>query len=102
MTISEHADKDRIVLDVDGRIDANTSEQLQNAILAALRDAKHITVNFAKVPYLSSAGLRALLLGHKQASSKGATMEISNPSEFVTGVLSAVGFDKVLNITHSK
>jgi anti-anti-sigma factor len=99
MTISEHTEKGLVVLNVDGRVDTNTSIQLQNAILSALQTAKHVKVDFTKVPYLSSAGLRALLLGHKQASSKGSVMELVNPTEFVDGVLAAVGFDKVLRIT---
>jgi anti-anti-sigma factor len=102
MTISEHTDNNRIVLEVDGRVDANTSPQLQDAIMFALQTTKRVTVNFEKVSYLSSAGLRALLLGHKQATSKGTTMELANPSDFVTGVLAAVGFDKLLNITHNR
>jgi anti-anti-sigma factor len=100
MTISEHTDNDRVVLYVDGRVDANTSAQLQEAVLSALQTTKHVTLNFAEVQYLSSAGLRALLIGHKQASSKGAVMELANPSDFVMSVLTTVGFDKILNITH--
>jgi anti-anti-sigma factor len=102
MIISEHTDNDRVVLDIDGRVDANTSAQLQNAILTALQTTKHVKLNFAEVQYLSSAGLRALLIGHKQASSKGAIMELSNPSDFVSSVLTTVGFDKVLHITYDK
>jgi anti-anti-sigma factor len=99
MTISEYNDKGNLVLEIDGRVDTNTSEQLQDAILSALQTSKHVRLDFAKVPYLSSAGLRALLLGHKQALSKGAFMEIANPTDFVKGVLASVGFDKVLHIT---
>jgi anti-anti-sigma factor len=102
MTISEHTDDNRIVLNIDGRVDANTSAQLQDAIVSALQTAKHVTVNFEKVSYLSSAGLRALLIGHKQALSKGTVMELVNPSDFVTSVLGAVGFDKILNITRGE
>jgi anti-anti-sigma factor len=102
MTISEHTNDAGIVLAIDGRVDTNTSEQLQSAVLSALQTAKHVTVDFAKVPYLSSAGLRALLLGHKQAISKGATMELANPTDFVKSVLASVGFDKVLRITYAR
>ncbi|MDR1069777.1 MAG: STAS domain-containing protein [Gracilibacteraceae bacterium] len=98
MTITEYKDESGVVLAVDGRVDTNTSPQLQSSILAALQTAGHVTVDFAKVPYLSSAGLRALLLGHKQAVSKGAVLELASPTEFVTSVLTSVGFDKVLRI----
>jgi anti-anti-sigma factor len=102
MTISEHrTGEGGFVLEVDGRVDTNTSPRLQDAILLALQTEKHVKVDFAKVPYLSSAGLRALLLGHKQAISKGARMELSNPTDFVASVLRSVGFDKVLTITRT-
>ncbi|MDR2770873.1 MAG: STAS domain-containing protein [Clostridiales Family XIII bacterium] len=101
MTISERTDNEGIVLEVDGRVDTNTSAQLQEAILSALQKAKAVTVDFAKVPYLSSAGLRALLLGHKQAFSKGSVLTLANPTDFVKSVLSSVGFDKVLHIAHT-
>jgi anti-anti-sigma factor len=102
MTISERKDNGRIVLEVNGRVDTSTSEQLQEVILAALHKEKHVTVDFANVPYLSSAGLRALLLGHKQALSKGALMELANPTDFVKSVLVSVGFDKVLHIIYDQ
>jgi anti-anti-sigma factor len=101
MTISEYKDKEGLVLEIDGRVDTNTSEQLQAAILSALQTSKHVRLDFAKVPYLSSAGLRALLLGHKQALSKGAVVELANPTDFVKGVLASVGFDKVLHIAQT-
>jgi anti-anti-sigma factor len=102
MTISEHTNGGCAVLEVEGRVDTNTSPQLQDAILAALQTSRSVTVDFAKVPYLSSAGLRALLLGHKQAASKGARIELVNPTEFVMNVLTSVGFDKVLHITRNR
>jgi anti-anti-sigma factor len=98
MTITEHKDESGVVLTVEGRVDTNTSPRLQDSILSALHTAEYVQVDFAKVSYLSSAGLRALLLGHKQAVSKGAVLELANPTEFVQSVLSAVGFDKVLRI----
>jgi anti-anti-sigma factor len=101
MTISEFEEGNIAVLKIDGRVDTNTSPQLQEAILEKLKTAKHVRLDFTEVPYLSSAGLRALLLGHKQATSKGAVMELANPSAFVISVLKSVGFDKLLKITHS-
>ena len=52
-----------IRLIVDGRVDTNTSPQLQQAILSAFQKSKDIVVDFLNVPYISSAGLRALLIG---------------------------------------
>ena len=63
---------------VDGRVDTNTSPQLQQAILNAFQKQKDVVVDFLNVPYISSAGLRALLIGQKTAASKGGSMKLTN------------------------
>lgn len=83
---------------VEGRIDTNTSPQLQQAILAAFQKSKDIVVDFLNVPYISSAGLRALLIGQKTATSKGGSMKVTNVSETVMNILELSGFAKILKI----
>ena len=58
MTISSTVKDNCAVLLIDGRVDTNTSPQLQSAILNAFQRASHIVLDFEKVPYISSAGLR--------------------------------------------
>ena len=74
MTITKLQNGDAVTLQVDGRVDTNTSPELQKAILESFQSAKKLTLDLEKVVYVSSAGLRALLLGQKTASSKGASM----------------------------
>lgn len=83
---------------VEGRVDTNTSPQLQQAILSAFQKSKDIVVDFLNVPYISSAGLRALLIGQKTASSKGGSMKLTNVSETVMSILDMSGFSKILTI----
>ena len=52
--------------------------------------------NFADVSYISSAGLRALLIGQKTAGSKGGKFMIINANEAVLEVLRVTGLQKVL------
>ena len=47
---------------------------------------------------MSSAGLRALLLGQKTASSKGGTMKVANVQSSVYQVFKMSGFAKILDI----
>jgi anti-anti-sigma factor len=98
MTITAHNDGGRATLDVEGRVDVNTSPKLQEAILESLKTAKHLILEFSKVAYLSSAGLRALLIGHKTASGKGAKIELHNPTPIVKSVLDTVGLSNILSI----
>lgn len=83
---------------VDGRVDTNTSPQLQKAILESFQKNKNIVLDFLNVSYISSAGLRALLIGQKTAISKGGSMKLTNVSETVMTVLTMTGFAKNLDI----
>lgn len=83
---------------VEGRVDTNTSPQLQQAILNAFQKRKDVVVDFLNVPYISSAGLRALLIGQKTAASKGGSMKLTNVSEVVMNILEMSGFSKILKI----
>ncbi len=98
MTINKLTEGTTMTLQVEGRVDTSTSPRLQEEILEAFKTAKILILDFAQVPYVSSAGLRALLIGQKTAASKRAVMELTNVSETVMSVLDSVGFSKVLTI----
>ena len=98
MTILERSDGSVINLIIEGRIDANTSAKLQEAILKAFKENKDLVLDFALVPYLSSAGLRALLIGQKTAMSKQRRFSIINASGVALQVIQSVGFHKVIEV----
>ena len=98
MTIKKIQNGDALTLQIDGRVDSNTSPELQKAILEAFQTAAKVTLDLEKVAYVSSAGLRALLLGQKTAGSKGAVMELVHVAPTVMDVLDCVGFSSILTI----
>lgn len=98
MTITTLTNGDTVTLQVDGRVDTNTSPELQKAILQAFQSAKKLILDLDKVVYVSSAGLRALLIGQKTAGSKGASMELHHVKPTVKSVLDSVGFSKILTL----
>ena len=98
MTITKNQNGDEVTLQIEGRVDTNTSPELQKAILAAFQVAKKLVLDMEKVVYVSSAGLRALLIGQKTAGSKGASMELLHVAAPVKSVLDSVGFSKILTL----
>ena len=98
MTISSTIKDNEALLQIDGRVDTNTSPQLQSAILNAFQRSSRLVLDFAKLPYISSAGLRALLIGQKTANSKRAVMELIHVSPTVMTILQSVGFADILTI----
>lgn len=99
MEITTHSTPEEIRILVSGRIDTNTSAALQTEIMKAFQKGRNVILDFAKVEYISSAGLRALLLGHKTAVSKGGSLKIVHMPEIVRKVLAITGFEKVLHIS---
>lgn len=98
MTINTKQEGSQITLLIEGRVDTNTSPQLQSKILEAFRSAQKVVLDFEKVPYISSAGLRALLIGQKTAASKQGSMVMTHVSAPVMQVLEMVGFADILTI----
>ncbi|MBR2186660.1 MAG: STAS domain-containing protein [Lachnospiraceae bacterium] len=98
MTIQEVDNGGNLQLDVEGKIDSLTCQNFQDTILKTFQKTNNLVINMEKVDYVSSAGLRALILGQKTASSKGGSMVIINASSSVKDVFRVTGFDKVLDI----
>lgn len=98
MIITETKMEDQIQLLVEGRVDTNTSPQLQESILKAFQKSKKVILDVEKVEYVSSAGLRALLIGQKTANSKQGIFKIIHVQETVLSVLQISGFTSVLTI----
>ena len=98
MTISEKQNEDSLILSVEGKIDTLTSPEFQTVLLNSFQKSTNLVVDMKDVTYMSSAGLRAMILGQKTAGSKGGKLTITNVSETVMDVFRMTGFDKILNI----
>ena len=98
MTINEKIESDKIVLEVEGKVDRLTTQQLQDAILLALQKMSQLEIDFGGVNYISSAGLRALLMGQKTAQSKQGRMYLTKVTEPVKEIFNITGFSSFLEI----
>lgn len=98
MTITETKGEDLIQLVVEGNVDTNTAPQLQTRILLAFQKGKTVVLEMSKCPYMSSAGLRALLIGQKTATSKGGALKLVNVQPTVKDVFEVSGFANILTV----
>lgn len=88
----------KLQINVEGKIDSLSSEEFQDLVLKAFTKCNNIVINLEKVSYMSSAGLRALILGEKTAKSKGGSQIIINPQPQVQEVFRVTGFGSILDI----
>ena len=98
MLINKTADTGKLTFAIEGRLDTTTAPRLQEVLLPAFEETKEITLDFANLDYVSSAGLRVLLMGHKEAKKKGGSMTVINVSADVLEVFEMTGFTDMLNI----
>ncbi len=98
MQITVETIEDRTIIKVDGRVDAMTTQDLQDVIMNTFQSCSKIELDFAQVEYISSAGLKTLLLGQKTANSKGGQFTLRHVNDMVMEVLNMTGFAGILHI----
>ncbi|MDR1397841.1 MAG: STAS domain-containing protein [Desulfarculales bacterium] len=98
MTVIQNAGGKTYVVALAGRIDTITAHQVKSDILSAIDEHREVILDFGKVEYVSSAGLRVLLITHKHAQASGGRQTLRNISPEVMEVFAMTGFTDVLNI----
>ena len=98
MTINKTIENDKLILALEGRLDTTTAVQLEAALIPAFDEAKQIELDFAKLAYVSSAGLRVLLMGQKTAKAKNSSMTLTGVSAEIMEVFEMTGFADMLTI----
>lgn len=76
---------------IDGRIDATNAEEFRDSISTDLKRVKVLNLDFQNVGYISSVGIRSLLLLFKQMRRQDGRMEIININEQVREILKLIG-----------
>lgn len=91
-------DKECLVA-IEGRVDTVTAPLLDKEV-APLYNEAGITLIFdcAALEYISSSGLRVILMTHKQVSARGGKFIMRNMIKEVSTVFEMTGFARILNI----
>ncbi|MGM9845454.1 MAG: STAS domain-containing protein [Muribaculaceae bacterium] len=91
---------DAIVADLSGELDTAAARTFASYLEAFSDDdvKKQITINFDRLEYISSAGMRILLVLAKRASVNGRKVTLSGMSEDVKQIFQLTGFDNMFAI----
>lgn len=96
MNIEKSKDGGRLTLKVAGRLDTNTSPELESEL--KFDGVSEAVFDFSGLEYISSAGLRVLMAAHKAMAAVGGTMKIVHPNAMVLGVLEITGLNSVFAV----
>ena len=97
MTIKKTQNADTINIAVEGRLDTTTAPELEAEFKASLDGANALVLDFEKLDYISSAGLRVLLSAQKVMGKKGG-MKVIHVNETVMEIFEVTGFSDILDI----
>jgi len=81
-----------------GRLDTNTAPELDDNIKKDIDNVEKIELDLKELDYISSAGLRTVLVIHKAMSAKKGKLVIKNIKDEVMEVFDMTGFSSFLNI----
>lgn len=97
MNINKAIDGSTLHLSLEGRLDTTTAPQLEAEFKQALDGITLLELDFDKLEYLSSAGLRVILAAQKTMNKQG-KMVIRHVNETIMEVFEVTGFIDILTI----
>ena len=97
MTIETVKNEKEITLKLDGWLDTVSSPEL-GAAVDAIEEATAIVLDFDKVEYIASSGLRQVVACHRKAKELGAEFSIINVGTETMSIFELTGLDKKLTI----
>lgn len=98
MTITKETNGSQITLKLDGWLDTVSSPEL-GAAVEEITAASAIVLDFDKVEYIASSGLRQVVACHKKAKELGADFSLVNVGTETMSIFQLTGLDKKINIS---
>ncbi|MFA7709522.1 MAG: STAS domain-containing protein [Candidatus Neomarinimicrobiota bacterium] len=102
LEIEQQRNAGLLILRIDGRIDSLTAQTVQQCLENLIEAGeRQIVVDFSRISYISSAGLRVLLLFQKQLKKVEGEIALANLSPSVMDIFRMSGFSSVFRILNS-
>jgi anti-sigma B factor antagonist len=98
MDVTTEIRGEAVIHRVSGRIDTGSSSEAEKTLTAELRQGGRVAIDMTAVPYVSSAGLRVVLMAAKLAKANRGAMSLFGLQPMVRDVFAMSGFDRMVTI----
>jgi stage II sporulation protein AA (anti-sigma F factor antagonist) len=103
MEIAEERAGDALIVAVKGRLDATSAGEAERTILERITSGAHrLVIDLAELDYISSVGLRALLLAAKRIGSVEGRLAVCALKPEIASVFEIAGFPAILRIVATR
>ena len=97
MTVEKITNGDSLTLRVEGRVDTTNAKEFEEIITNSLDGVKELIMEFESLEYISSAGLRVMLMAIKKMKKQG-SMAVTNANEMVKEIFEVTGFSDLVEV----
>ena len=97
LNIIKERQDDRLTVKLEGRLDTTTSPDLEKSLQESLPGVTELVMDFEKLDYISSAGLRVMLATQKIMNRQGG-MKLCRVKDVIMEILEVTGFTDILTI----
>ena len=97
LNIDKTIENGKAAVVLEGRLDTVTAPELEKEFKSSLEGVSELTLDFEKLEYISSAGLRVLLAAQKTMNKQG-EMKLLNVNETIMEIFEVTGFSDILTI----
>ncbi len=97
LNINKTIEDKTLTVTLEGRLDTTTAPQLESELKSELAGVGTLVMDFEKLEYISSAGLRVLLSAQKIMNKQG-EMKVVHVSDVINEIFEVTGFSDILNI----
>ena len=103
MEIPAQRESGAVIAKASGRIDSSNSREFHSSLEATIaEDDAAVVLDFENVSYISSAGMRVILLATKSLQSSGTKFVLCSMNDSIREVFKISGFDKIIPIHDSQ
>ncbi len=103
MGVSTERQDNTLIAKTEGRIDGANAREFQDALDAAIDSSERaVVLDLEEVSYISSAGLRVILLTAKSLQKQDAKFAVCSLSESIREIFEISGFDQIIAVHDSR
>ncbi len=97
MNIKTWNENQTLTIAINERLDTLTAPELEKTVKENADKYQKMILDISELEYISSAGLRTLVLAHKLMSAKGGFV-VKSPNESVMEIIRLTGLNKFIQI----
>jgi len=103
MELQEERQDKVSILSLAGRIDSSNAKTFEESLMSRLNAlARPVLLDLSALQYISSAGLRVVLMAAKQQQARSCKFALCSPSPEILEVFEVSGFNRIIEIHREK